>query len=127
LFACAFIANAASFVFPISNPANLVVFSQHMPPLGMWLRIFLLPSTASILLTFLCLRWVLRRELRGEFRGEVDPVLLSTEGKLLLWDWLLRRQHSSRHLPWGFRWVRRLAAQPYSRWLSWHGETEDFR
>src|ERR1700722_16678879 len=82
LLACAFIANAASFVFPISNPANLVVFAQHMPPLGMWLRIFLLPSAASILVTFLCLRWILRKELGGELRGEVKRVLLSTEGKL---------------------------------------------
>jgi arsenical pump membrane protein len=84
LLACAFIANAASFVFPISNPANLVIFGQHLPPLGMWLRIFLLPSSVSILLTFLCLRWLLRRELRGEMRGEVKRVLLSTEGKLAL-------------------------------------------
>src|SRR5277367_1059167 len=60
LLVCAFIANAASFVFPISNPANLVVFDQHMPPLGEWLRIFLLPSAASILVTFLFLRWVSR-------------------------------------------------------------------
>jgi arsenical pump membrane protein len=84
LLACAFIANAASFVFPISNPANLVIFDQHMPPLGMWLRIFLLPSAASILATFLCLRWVSRKELRGAMRGEVKRVLLSTEGKLAL-------------------------------------------
>src|SRR5712672_4412894 len=84
LLACALIANAASFVFPISNPANLVVFDQHMPPLGIWLRIFLLPSTASILLTFLCLRWVSRKELRGEMRGEVKRVSLSPEGKLAL-------------------------------------------
>ena len=34
LFICAFIANAASFVLPISNPANLVVFGAHMPPLS---------------------------------------------------------------------------------------------
>ncbi|MEO6781473.1 MAG: SLC13 family permease, partial [Bradyrhizobium sp.] len=33
LFVCAFIANAASFVLPISNPANLVVFGKQMPPL----------------------------------------------------------------------------------------------
>ncbi len=33
LFVCAFIANAASFVLPISNPANLVVFQGAMPPL----------------------------------------------------------------------------------------------
>ncbi len=40
LFACAMIANAASFVLPISNPANLVVFRQGMPPLGRWLDCF---------------------------------------------------------------------------------------
>ena len=40
LLACALIANAASFIFPISNPANLVVFAQHIPPLGAWLSIF---------------------------------------------------------------------------------------
>ena len=44
LFVCAFIANAASFVLPISNPANLVVFGEHMPPLAAWLRTFALPS-----------------------------------------------------------------------------------
>jgi arsenical pump membrane protein len=84
LVACAFVANAASFVFPISNPANLVIFNQQMPPLSMWLVIFLLPSLASILLTFLCLRWVLRKELRGEMRGDVKQIPLSTEGKLAL-------------------------------------------
>ncbi|MFI4997737.1 MAG: SLC13 family permease, partial [Hyphomicrobiales bacterium] len=31
LYICAFIANAASFVLPISNPANLVVFADTMP------------------------------------------------------------------------------------------------
>src|ERR1700733_14508857 len=84
LLGCAFIANAASFVFPISNPANLVIFDQHMPPLGTWLRIFILPSSVSILVTFLCLRWASRKELRGEMRGEVKRVLLSTEAKLAL-------------------------------------------
>ena len=84
LLACAFIANAASFVFPISNPANLVVFDRHMPPLVLWLRIFLLPSAASILVTYLCLRWLSRRQLRGEMRGETEQALLTTEGKLAL-------------------------------------------
>ena len=31
LYACAFIANAASFLLPISNPANLVLFGERMP------------------------------------------------------------------------------------------------
>ncbi len=49
---CAFIANAASFVLPISNPANLVVFGARMPQLTEWLRLFALPLAASILLTY---------------------------------------------------------------------------
>jgi arsenical pump membrane protein len=84
LLVCAFIANAASFVLPISNPANLVVFDQHMPPLVLWLRIFLLPSVASILVTFLCLRWLSWKQLREEMRGEAERALLTTEGKLAL-------------------------------------------
>ena len=84
LLTCAFIANAASFVFPISNPANLVVFDQHMPPLLSWLRIFLLPSVASVVATFLCLHWLSRKQLSGEMRGEAERAVLSTEGKLAL-------------------------------------------
>ncbi|AVH90722.1 arsenic transporter [Stenotrophomonas maltophilia] len=63
LFVCAFIANAASFVLPISNPANLVVYGQHMPPLLQWLAQFALPSLAAIGATYLVLRWVHRREI----------------------------------------------------------------
>src|SRR5215469_8957976 len=56
LFVCAFIANAASFVLPISNPANLVVFGERMPHLFEWLRQFTLPSVAAIVVTYLVLR-----------------------------------------------------------------------
>ena len=56
LLICAFIANAASFVLPISNPANLVVFAGgHMPPLVQWLQIFALPSLLAIVATFVAL------------------------------------------------------------------------
>jgi arsenical pump membrane protein len=64
LFICAFIANAASFVLPISNPANLVVFDGHMPPLLQWLTRFGLPSLASIAATYAILRWTQRALLR---------------------------------------------------------------
>jgi arsenical pump membrane protein len=81
LLACALIANAASFIFPISNPANLVVFQNSLPPLAAWLRIFLLPSLASIIVTFLCLRWISRRQLRETIQ-QVEPLsILSPPGK----------------------------------------------
>src|ERR1700690_2060455 len=52
LFVCALIANAASFVLPISNPANLVVFHTGMPPLARWIANFGVPSAFSIGVTF---------------------------------------------------------------------------
>ncbi len=60
LFICAFIANAASFVLPISNPANLVLWGGGMPSLAHWLALFALPSLASIVVTYAVLRWILR-------------------------------------------------------------------
>ncbi len=89
LLACAFIANAASFVFPISNPANLIVFDRHLPPLFDWLRIFLLPSLAAIGVTFLCLRWSERRNLRGIIKGELHTAPLTPEGHFALAGLLL--------------------------------------
>jgi arsenical pump membrane protein len=84
LFACAFIANAASFVLPISNPANLVVFHGQMPPLGRWLAWFGGPSVLSIAATFAVLRWIFRKQLRGTIEWEVDYHPFSYRGKLVL-------------------------------------------
>jgi len=65
LFACAMVANAASFVLPISNPANLVLYASHPPPLGAWLGGFALASALSIAATYLLLRWTERSALAG--------------------------------------------------------------
>ena len=72
LMICAFIANAASFVLPISNPANLVIYGSHMPPLAMWLPAYALPSVLSIVATFVVLRWSQRASLTNELE-EGDP------------------------------------------------------
>jgi arsenical pump membrane protein len=82
LFVCAFIANAASFVLPISNPANLVVFGEQMPPLFSWLRIFALPSMVAIIATYVALRWTQRRALDTSVAGMDDIAPLSSTGKL---------------------------------------------
>ena len=70
LFACAFVANAASFVLPISNPANLVIYGDRLPTLIAWIVPFALPSLAAILVTFFVLRFDQRVDLRGAM---VDP------------------------------------------------------
>jgi arsenical pump membrane protein len=83
LFICALIANAASFVLPISNPANLVVYGAHMPPLLQWLPRFAIPSLLSVLATYLVLRLTQRRALSEETLAEdVEPPKLSGTGKL---------------------------------------------
>jgi arsenical pump membrane protein len=84
LFVCAFIANAASFLLPISNPANLVVFHNQMPPLGRWLVSYGVPSLLSIAATFIVLRWLFRRELCAAIEGEVETKPLRREGILVL-------------------------------------------
>jgi arsenical pump membrane protein len=81
LLICAFIANAASFVLPISNPANLVVYSGGMPPLGRWLLTFGVPSIASILVTFFVLRWLSNKLLQGPVQTSVDGRPLSPPGR----------------------------------------------
>ncbi len=85
LFACALIANAASFVLPISNPANLVVYGSHLPPLIPWLRVFALPSLISIAATFLALRLFFRTSLRGDVKLPADDIALSDSGRRAVW------------------------------------------
>ena len=85
LFVCAFIANAASFVLPISNPANLVVYGAHMPPLLQWLGQFALPSLAAIGATYLVLRWVHRREIAQPLVVAPERRPLTEGGRLSAW------------------------------------------
>jgi arsenical pump membrane protein len=84
LFVCALIANAASFVLPISNPANLVVFHTGMPPLGRWLADFGVPSLFSIIVTFVVMRLLFRDELSKSIACEVEEAKLSGNGRLVL-------------------------------------------
>lgn len=82
LLVCAFIANAASFVLPISNPANLVVFGAQMPPLGVWLRVFALPSLLAIVVTYIALRFTQRDALTAKVAGAGAIAPLSFGGRL---------------------------------------------
>ncbi|MDF9757787.1 hypothetical protein OKW51_004750 [Pseudomonas hunanensis] len=82
LFICAFIANAASFVLPISNPANLVVFGSQMPPLLEWLRQFSLPSLGAIAMTYLVLRLTQRKRIRQPLAVAIEMRPLSAGARL---------------------------------------------
>jgi arsenical pump membrane protein len=83
LFICAFIANAASFVLPISNPANLVIFGARMPSLVAWLAQFAAPSIAAIVVTLLALYLTQRSALASEkIALDVDQRPLGFGGRL---------------------------------------------
>jgi arsenical pump membrane protein len=69
--ACALVANAASFVLPISNPSNLLVFAGRMPSLAGWLAMFALPSIAALAITFAVAWWFFRRDLAGNAANAV--------------------------------------------------------
>jgi arsenical pump membrane protein len=82
LLICAFIANAASFVLPISNPANLVIYGSRMPPLLKWLPAYLLPSLVAIVATYLLLRFTQRGAFRQGIAKEVPRSKLTAAGKM---------------------------------------------
>ncbi len=82
LLICAFVANAASFVLPISNPANLVIYGSRMPALLEWLPRYSLPSALSIAATYAVLRWTQRSELDQEVSADIDVPDLSAAGRV---------------------------------------------
>jgi arsenical pump membrane protein len=82
LFICAFVANAASFVLPISNPANLVIYGSHMPTLSHWLGSYGLASVLSVVATFIVLRWSQRARLRQSLSTEVEVAPLTVGGRM---------------------------------------------
>jgi len=84
LFICAFIANAASFVLPISNPANLVIYGAHMPPLLEWLPRYLLPAAVAIIATYAILRYTQRAELSQPIEKEIELPTLERGGQVAL-------------------------------------------
>jgi arsenical pump membrane protein len=85
LLICAFIANAASFVLPISNPANLVIYAGRMPPLARWLPHFALPSALAIAATYWLLKRTQRESLRETLTTELAVPQLTHSGRTAAW------------------------------------------
>jgi arsenical pump membrane protein len=82
LLICAFIANAASFVLPISNPANLVIYGSHMPALLEWIPRYILPSVLSIVVTYLLLYQTQRKALGARLEKRIDIHPLTSNGRI---------------------------------------------
>jgi arsenical pump membrane protein len=84
LFVCAFVANAASFVLPISNPANIVLYGDHTPPLGDWITRFSGPSVLAIAATWIALRWTEGRRLAAHCEQDVPLSPLTAGARIAL-------------------------------------------
>lgn len=83
-FACALVANAASFILPISNPANLVVF-DHLPALAPWVRSFALPSFVAVGVTGLCLYACCARMLSRPYDVQPQKRPMERHAKAAAW------------------------------------------
>lgn len=81
LYICAFVANAASFFLPISNPANLVIYGGDLPKLSQWLSQYFLASVAAIVVTYLLLRSLQHKNIMHPIEKNIIIPSLSVGGK----------------------------------------------
>lgn len=63
VFTCAFIANTASMLLPVSNPVNLLAVERFQITLGEYLKFLLLPGVLVIIANLIIFRLVFRKEL----------------------------------------------------------------
>jgi len=70
VFACAFIANTASMLLPVSNPVNLLAVDRFGITLGEYLKFTLLPSLVAITINIGLFMYIFRNDIAGSFRDE---------------------------------------------------------
>ncbi len=68
VFACAFIANTASMMLPISNPVNLLPVDKFGLTLSEYLRFLLLPTILAILINIALFAIVFRKAISASFK-----------------------------------------------------------
>jgi len=76
VFACAFIANTASMILPVSNPVNLLPVDKFELTLGEYLKFLLIPSLLVILLNIALFTIIFRKHISTSFNDDrpVNPV-----------------------------------------------------
>ena len=84
LLLCAFVANAASFVLPISNPANLVIYGDHLPGLFDWIKLFALPAIVCIASTYFVLFFIEKKNSSVDINTALPAATLSKGGKIAI-------------------------------------------
>lgn len=68
VFACAFIANTASVILPVSNPVNLLAVDKFNLTLGEYLKYLMLPAILAILITVVFFLIFFRKEASSHFK-----------------------------------------------------------
>jgi arsenical pump membrane protein len=74
MFACTFIADTASFLFPISNPINILFFNSLGSGLAVFLHYLLLPALFCMIINFSLFSFLFRHDLRRSY--DVDSIPL---------------------------------------------------
>lgn len=74
VFTCAFIANTASLLLPISNPVNLLPFTAFHLTLGEYLLYLMLPGVVGIGVNVLVFYLLFRRSISCNFEVRISPL-----------------------------------------------------
>jgi len=83
VFACAFIANTASMMLPISNPVNLLAVDQFGLTLGQYLRFLLLPTILAILINVALFAIIFRKAISASFKYDGTGFSVKVDGFFL--------------------------------------------
>jgi len=70
VFACAFIANTASMLLPVSNPVNLLPVDRFGLTLGEYLRFLLVPTILAIAINITLLSIIFRKDISASFNND---------------------------------------------------------
>jgi len=83
VFACAFIANTASMMLPISNPVNLLPVDQFGLTLSEYLRFLLLPTILAILINVVLFAIIFRKAISTSFKYDATGFSVKIDGFFL--------------------------------------------
>lgn len=91
VFACAFMANTASMLLPVSNPVNLLAVDRFGITLGEYLKFTLLPSLVAITVNICLFMYIFRKDITSSFSHDdpeppvkIDAFFLFVAGVLVL-------------------------------------------
>jgi arsenical pump membrane protein len=84
VFACAFIANTASMLLPVSNPVNLLAVERFQLTLGEYIKYLFLPGILVVGANLILFRYIFRREISTISRNYQSPESIKVDKYFLL-------------------------------------------